>query len=164
MIEEFLDILTRYQGIIHKVNLVYFRDKTDREDNFQEIVFNLWKSFPRLKNKESIGSWIYAVAINTSISGFKKGIHRHVEYYDNVPDVMINDDQAETLEQNARILLEAIHSLNEIDKSVMLLYLEEKSYSEIASILGMTVSNVGVRINRSKELLKHKIYQLENGK
>lgn len=162
MSEEFLDILTRYQGIIHKVSLVYFRNRHEREDNFQEIVYNLWKSFPRLRNKESIGSWIYAVAINTSISRLRKN-HNHIDYVENLPDTMLNDDMAETLEENSKMLLEAIHSLNEIDRSIMLLYLEEKSYNEIASIMGITSTNVGVRINRSKEMLRQKLNHLKNG-
>ena len=70
--EEFLEILSNYQGILHKVNLIYFRNTSDREDNFQEIIYQLWKSFPGLQNKNSIGSWIYAVSINTSISKIKK--------------------------------------------------------------------------------------------
>ena len=70
--QEFLEILSNYQGILHKVNIIYFRNTSDREDNFQEIIFQLWKSFPGLKNKNSIGSWIYAVSINTSISKIKK--------------------------------------------------------------------------------------------
>lgn len=66
--KEFLKILSAYQGIIHKVNQVYFKSKIDKEDNFQEVVYQLWRSFPSLQNKEKPASWIYAVAINTSIS------------------------------------------------------------------------------------------------
>lgn len=70
--EKFLEILSDYQGILHKVSLVYFKSKTDREDNFQEIVYQLWKSYPKLQKEKSIGSWIYAVSINTSLSRLKK--------------------------------------------------------------------------------------------
>ena len=77
--DEFLEILSNYQGILHKVNLVYFRNQADREDNFQEITYQLWKSYPSLQNKSSIGSWIYAVSINTSISRLKK--KSRIEYY-----------------------------------------------------------------------------------
>jgi len=70
--DEFLEILSNYQGILYKVSLVYFKNKSDREDNLQEIIYQLWKSFPYIKNHNSIGSWIYAVSINTSISRVKK--------------------------------------------------------------------------------------------
>jgi RNA polymerase sigma-70 factor (ECF subfamily) len=161
--EEFLEILSNYQGILHKVNLIYFRNKADREDNFQEIMYQLWKSFPGLQNRNSIGSWIYSVSINTSISRLKKGTR--IEYREKLPESIDKFDLIEELSfnENFRMLLQAIYHLNEIDKSIMLLYLEEKSYDEISEILGISKSNVGVRINRAKELLKQNLKHLNNG-
>lgn len=162
--EEFLEILSNYQGILHKVNLIYFSDESDRKDNFQEIVYQLWKSFPTLKNKNSIGSWIYAISINTSINRIKK--EARIEYRESLPESM---DSTETIGQisfneDVQLLLKAISRLNEIDKSIMLLYLEERSYYEISQILGITQSNVGVRINRAKKILKQKLNHLNYGK
>ena len=158
--EEFLEILSNYQGILHKVNLVYFRNKSDREDNFQEVIYQLWKSYPTLQNRNSIGSWIYAVAINTSISRLKKG--SRMEYREKLPESIDKFDVIEelTFNEKFRMLLQAIHKLNEIDKSIMLLYLEERSYDEIAEIIGLSKSNVGVRITRAKELLKQNLNHL----
>jgi len=162
--DEFLEVLSNYQGILHKVNLVYFRNQADREDNFQEITYQLWKSYPTLQNKNSIGSWIYAVSINTSISALEK--KSRIEYRENVPDLIDTIDTFEeiSINENFQILLQAIYNLNEIDKSLMLLYLEEKSYDQIAEILGITKSNVGVRINRAKEVLKYNLKHLNHGK
>ena len=161
--EEFLEILSNYQGILHKVNLIYFRNVSDREDNFQEIIYQLWKSYPDLRNKDSIGSWIYAVSINTSISRLKK--KTRIEYREELPESMDTHDIEEEIsrDNNFRLLLQAISNLNEIDKSIMLLYLEEKSYDEIAEIIGISKSNVGVRINRAKELLKQKLNHFNHG-
>jgi len=161
--DEFLEILSNYQGILHKVNLIYFRNVSDREDNFQEIIYQLWKSYPDLRNKDSIGSWIYAVSINTSISRLKK--KTRIEFREEVPESMDTYDIEEetTRESDFQLLLQAINNLNEIDKSIMLLYLEEKSYDEIAEILGISKSNVGVRISRAKELLKETLNLTENG-
>lgn len=161
--DEFLEILSNYQGILHKVNLIYFRNATEREDNFQEIIYQLWKSYPDLRNKDSVGSWIYAVSINTSISRLKK--KERIEYREELPESMDTYDieEATTRENDFRLLLQAISNLNKIDKSIMLLYLEEKSYDEIAEILGISKSNVGVRINRAKELLKKSLNLTENG-
>jgi RNA polymerase sigma-70 factor (ECF subfamily) len=161
--EEFLQIISNYQGILHKVNLIYFRNVSDREDNFQEIIYQLWKSYPDLRNKDSIGSWIYAVSINTSISRLKK--KTRIEYREELPESMDTYDIEEEVarDNDFRLLLQAIGNLNEIDKSIMLLYLEEKSYDEIAEILGISKSNVGVRINRAKELLKKTLNLTENG-
>ncbi len=162
--DEFLKILSNYQGILHKVNLIYFQNKSDREDNFQEITYQLWKSFPDLQNKNSIGSWIYAVSINTSISRLKK--KSRIEYRENLPELMDTIDTVEeiSINENSQLLLQAIYNLNEIDKSLMLLYLEEKSYDEISEILGLTKSNVGVRINRAKEILIKNLNHLNHGK
>jgi len=155
--EEFLEILKNYQGILHKVNLIYFRNKTDREDNFQEIVYQLWKSFPALQNRSSLGSWIYAVSINTSIMKLRN-VSR-IEFREELPDSIDTIDVMEELSMNEQfnLLLQAIYRLNEIDKSIMLLYLEEKSYADIGEILGLSPSNVGVRISRAKELLKQNL-------
>lgn len=152
--EEFLEILSNYQGILHKVSLIYFRDKADREDNFQEIVYQLWKSFSKLQKANNLGSWIYTVAINTSISKLKKG--KRMEYRENLPEICDSNDFYNEMAFNEDIknLLNAIYRLNEVDKSIMLLYLDEKSYEEIAEIIGISKSNVGVRISRSKDLLK----------
>jgi len=162
--EEFLEIVANYQGILHKVNRIYFRNESDREDNFQEILYQLWKSFPGLKNRSSIGSWIYAVSINTSISRIKKD--SRIEYLENFSeslDTAVDTGKEISLQEDLHLLLRAIHNLNEIDKSIMLLYLEEKSYDEISEILGITKSNVGVRINRAKGLLKQNLNHLNYG-
>lgn len=162
--DDFLEILSKYQGILHKVNLIYFKNVSDREDNFQEIIYQLWKSFPGLKNKNSIGSWIYAVSINTSVSKLKK--ESRIEYRENLPESFDKIDIIEelSLSEESKMLLGAIYNLNEIDKPIMLLYLEEKSYDEIAQIIGISKSNVGVRINRAKELLKQNLNPLNYGK
>jgi RNA polymerase sigma-70 factor (ECF subfamily) len=161
--EEFLEILSNYQGILHKVNIIYFRNKSDREDNFQEIIYQLWKSFPGLQNRNSIGSWIYTVSINTSISKLKK--ESRIEYRENLPESIDKIDIIEELVLNeaSQMLLKAIYNLNKVDKPIMLLYLEEKSYEEIAEIIGISKSNVGVRINRAKELLKQNLKHLDHG-
>lgn len=155
--KEFLEILSNYQGILHKVSFVYFKNKPDREDNIQEIIYQLWKSFSSLKNHNSIGSWIYAVSINTSISRIKK-VSR-IEYRETIPELSDNSNVIDEISMNEslKLLLNAIYDLDEVDKSIMLLYLEEKSYDEIAEIIGVSKSNVGVRILRAKEQLKQNL-------
>lgn len=155
--KEFLEILSNYQGILYKVSLVYFKSKTDQEDNFQEIVYQLWKSYPKLQNKKSIGSWIYAVSINTSISRIKK--EKRIKYQEELPELADTSNIVDEMARNEslQLLINAIHNLDEIDKSIMLLYLEEKSYDEIAEIIGISKSNVGVRINRAKKTLKQNL-------
>ena len=162
--EEFLKILTNYQGILYKVSMVYFKNKTDREDIIQEIIFQLWKSFPTLKNQNSIGSWIYAVSIHTSIAHIKKS--SRIVYNESIPEIIDDSNFLKDLTKFETLneLLEAIYKLDEINKSIILLYLEEKSYEEISEILGISKSNVGVRINRAKELLKQNLNNNNHGK
>ncbi|MFZ5942241.1 MAG: RNA polymerase sigma factor [Bacteroidota bacterium] len=150
----FLELLSRYQGILHKVNLVYFSGRADREDNLQEIIYNLWKAFPNLKNRENPGSWIYSVAINTSISRLRK--KNKLDFREKMPDLPDDLDIAGRMadDEALGLLLEGIRRLDEIDRTIMLLYLEERSYEEIALITGITRNNVGVRINRAKDALK----------
>lgn len=147
--EEFLKMLSAYQGIIHKVNQIYFKSKVDKDDNFQEIVCQLWRSFPTFRNKGKPASWIYAVAINTSITKIRKDTP--LEFSDSVPDVATVDpyEQKEQSENYQR-LMNALYELNEIDRSIMLLYMEDYSYEEIAEIVGVSSSNIGVKIHRLK--------------
>lgn len=158
--QEFLSLLSDYQGILHKVNLVYIKNEEDRKDNFQEIVSQLWQSYPRLKNKGSIGSWIYRISINTSITKIKK--ESKIIYDDALPDLPGESDQFEdiSIEENEQLLLTAIHELNGIDRAIILLHLEDRSYAEISDIIGITVSNVGVRINRTKGKLEQILKKL----
>jgi RNA polymerase sigma-70 factor (ECF subfamily) len=153
--KEFLKILTDYQGIIHKVNLIYFKSNMDKQDNYQEIVYQLWKSFPSLRNRDKIASWIYSVSINTSISKIRKD--SKLQFCDSVPDFTAVEQHEYDESTNYQKLMDALYKLNEIDRSVMLLYLEDFSYEKIAEIVGVTASNVGVKIHRLKNQLNKQL-------
>lgn len=154
--KEFLKILSAYQGIIHKVNQIYFKSKIDKEDNFQEVVYQLWRSFPSLQNKEKPASWIYAVAINTSISKVRQDSRiEFCETSDSALDMeAANPNEQQEQNENYQRLINALYKLNEIDKSIMLLYMEDYSYEEIAEIVGMSSSNIGMKIHRLKNRLQ----------
>ncbi|MDR2955313.1 MAG: RNA polymerase sigma factor [Prevotella sp.] len=161
--EDFLKMLSDYQGIVHKVCLIYFKTEADRKDNFQEVVYQLWRSFTRLEDKTKVASWIYNIAINTSISKIRKD--SRIVYHDSVIEFSqgIDSSYQADKEEELKFLLEAICQLNDIDKSIMLLYLEEYNYNEIADILGITKTNVGTRINRAKKVIKQYLNKLYNG-
>lgn len=156
--KEFLRRLSAYQKIIHKVNQIYFKSETDKEDNFQEVVFQLWRSFQSLQNKEKIASWIYAVAINTSISKIRKD--NRLEFRDSVPDMeMVDPNEQQEQNENYQRLLNALHKLNEIDRLIMLFYMDDYSYEEIAEMVGMSSSHIGVKIHRLKVQLQKQLKQ-----
>jgi RNA polymerase sigma factor (sigma-70 family) len=152
----FLANLNRNIGIVHGVCHTYFRrDSVEREDVFQEIMYQLWKSYPQFKGESKFSTWMYKVALNTAITHIRRSTRtpRNAELADSVagPSHMI-----EHLSQvdDVHRLHEAIASLTDIDKAIILLHLEDQNYDEIAVITGLTRTNVSVRLVRIKRALK----------
>jgi len=158
--KEFSKLIEKHQAIIHKVTLVYTNGPADREDLFQEICLQLWKAYPNFRGEAKFSTWMYRVALNTAISTIRKdrnnpGFERLTDH-DGAMDE--NHDEAEQLKQ----LYTAISKLNRIDKAIILLWLDEKSYEEIASIIGTTKSNVSVKLVRIKRKLEELVLESEN--
>lgn len=151
MEQEFINLLHEHQKIIYKVCKIYREAKEDREDLFQEIVYQLWKSLPSFRGESNISSWMYRVALNTAIAVFRKK-QPQVNYSDSLPDHLAAT--GETVSENEERLFEALRSLNDAEKALISLYLEGFSYQEIAAITGITESNTGVKLNRIKNKLK----------
>ncbi len=162
--DEFIEIIRNYQRILHKVCWIYFKTKDEREENFQEILYQLWKSYPTLKDKSKIGSWIYKVSIFTSIVKIRKDVK--MSYQSEIPESSLIDDFEDKLcrDEDFTRLNNAINKLNDIEKAIIMLYLDEKDYAEIADITGMSKTNIGVKILRIKEKLKSIINNDGNGK
>lgn len=149
---EFLQLIDQHQGIIHKICRLYRDSKEDREDLFQEIVFQLWKSVHTFRGDAKFSSWMYRVALSTAIAGYRKK-KPDIRYLPSLPD---EPDEQPHAEDQREQLFQALKQLNDADKALITLYLEDLSYQEIAEIVGITESNVGVRLNR----IKNKIQQL----
>jgi RNA polymerase sigma factor (sigma-70 family) len=130
--EEFLRDITVNQGVIHKVARIYCDNVDDRKDLFQEILIQLWKSYGSFKQQSKFSTWMYRVAINTAITAYKKGSKRTAKtlYIRDIPCIADADYDYES-EENLTLLHIAIGQLTGIEKSVILLYLEDKSYEEI---------------------------------
>ncbi len=150
----FAELIRKHQGLLFKVTSIYTDNKTDQEDLFQEVVYQLWKSFDSFRNESKISTWMYRVAMNTSITQLKKRKRRP----DQVPisEVILNasENRDDSYEERLRMLYKQIEGLNALEKGLMLLLLENKSYKEIAEITGLSDSNVGTRISRIKKKLK----------
>lgn len=149
---EFLQLIDRHQGIIHKICNVYRDGKEDREDLFQEIVFQLWRSLPGFRGDAKFSSWMYRIALNTAIVSFRKK-KPDIRYTPALPDLPAPEE--ETAEQKDR-LFAALRTLSDAEKALITLYLEDLSYQEISTITGISENNVGVKLNR----IKNKIQQL----
>lgn len=154
--ETFVNLIQDNKGIIFKICNSYCSNKEDIDDLSQEIVYNLWKSFHSYNPDFKFSTWMYRVALNVAISFYRKGIKSRsfVPFSENL---IVMEETAEfnnESEINLRLLMQFIGELKEIDKSIMILYLDDKSYKEIAEITGITESNVATRINRIKDKLK----------
>ncbi len=155
MEKEFIQIVQKNQGIIHKVCNIYCDVQEDRNDLFQEIVAQLWKSFPTFQNRSKFSTWMYRVALNTAITSFKKTKRRPDQNRLTYDNFQIEDEgyDMET-EENIKQLHRAVAQLTGVEKSIVLLYLESKKYEEIAEITGITQNYVRVKMNRVKKKLK----------
>ncbi len=152
MEQVFVQTINQHQGILHKVCRIYGNSVIEREDLFQEIVLQLWKAFPSFRNESKITTWMYRIALNTAISGLRKKKIHITELEKN--SFQIEDKTDFTLDENLQQLYKAIDYLSDIEKSIILLYLEDKPYDEIAEITGITANYVAVKMNRIKEKLR----------
>lgn len=155
MEKDFLKDISDHQGIILKVCRMYCSDVEESEDLFQEILLQLWRSYPKFKGESKISTWIYRVGLNTAITRLRKN-NRKI----NTREIIDADFNLPSI-GNERVDIElgrdlqmAIDALNKFDKAIMLLYLDEKSYQEMAEIMGISETNIGVKINRIKKKLK----------
>ena len=155
MEKEFLQIITENQGIIHKVCSIYCDLEEDRRDLFQEILVQLWKSYPSFRNESKFSTWMYRVALNTAITSFKKDKRQPDKSGVSYENLQLAEEMYDTrTEDQIKMLNNAVVQLTGIEKSIILLYLEDKKYEEIAEITGITQNYVRVKINRIKKKLK----------
>lgn len=152
--KEFVALIENYQRVIYKVCYIYSGDNEPLSDLYQEVVVNLWKSFPSFRNDCRVSTWVYRIALNTCISFFRKV--RSSPAMVSLTAATDVEQIADKESQTARIreLYSLINRLGGLEKAVILLYLEEKSYREIADITGLSQTNVATKLNRIKEKLK----------
>lgn len=152
MEKEFLELIYSYQKIICKICRLYRDSKEDQEDLFQDIVYQLWKSYPGFKGESKVSSWMYRIALNTAIAVYRKS-KISIDYKEDYPELIQPSDERKISENEERLFW-ALRKLNDTEKAVISLYLEEFNYHEMAAITGLSENNVGVRLNRIKNKLK----------
>jgi len=151
--KDFVNQISENQRLIHKVCNVYCYTSEDRKDLFQDIVLQLWRAYPSFKGAAKFSTWLYRIALNTAISQIRKQKMKLVGLSALASDNLLADDTQGKIEKQ-QLLNSLIGTLNNIDKSIILLYLEEKSYEEIALIMGMSQSSISVRLVRIKRKLE----------
>lgn len=156
--QEFIKLIKQNKGIIYKICNSYCNDKSDRDDLAQEIIYNLWKSFNSFNDAYKFSTWMYRIALNVAISFYRQ--EKKFKNHDSISEGLIvfeeNSEDKTEVENKLQLLQGFINELKEIDKAIILLYLDDKSHSEIAEITGFTETNVATRINRIKEKLRTK--------
>ena len=153
----FLRLLEEHKGIVIKICNAYCQGRDDKEDLSQEIVYNLWKAFSSYTPDYKFSTWLYRVALNVAISYYRRE-KRSLQFsaYDENLIIYNEEGYDKAMDGNLLLLQQFIFELKEIDKSIMLLYLDDKSYREIAEITGISETNVATKINRMKINLKAK--------
>lgn len=149
---DFLQLITAQKRVIYKVCYVYANDQDELNDLFQEVVLNLWKSFPRYRGDSQLSTWVYRISMNTCITFLRRSSTRP----STIPitaDVIGQLADEEGKENQLKELYTLINQLGKMERALILLWLEERSYQEMADILGITKTNVGVKLNRVKEKL-----------
>lgn len=154
----FIEFFKPNQKLIHKICRIYTDNAEDHDDLFQEITIQLWKSFPSFKGDAKFSTWMYRVALNTAITLFRKPQKRNAQTIDiDVSSLKIEYEVYEDEEHKLQKMYKAIHELSDVEKALIMMYLEEKPYKEIGEILGITEGNARVKMNRAKNNLKTKI-------
>jgi RNA polymerase sigma factor (sigma-70 family) len=148
-------VVASHKGILYKVAHAYCKDVEDRKDLVQEMLVQLWRSFHRYDHRHQYSTWIYRIALNVAISFYRKE-HRRREIAHPMTEGLLNlaADPSFEPDPNLVVLQQFIMDLGELDKAILLLYLEEKSYKEIAYIMGIKETNVATKIARIKAALK----------
>lgn len=155
--EKFVQTIQQHQGLIYKVTSVYMDNKADREDLYQDIVYQLWKSFDSFRNESKRSTWMYRIALNTTLTKMKQGKRNPSgKGIDNF-SLQQPEDYDDTFEHQLKEVYFHINQLNVLDKGIMLMLLDGKKYEEIAEVVGISVSNVGTRVSRIKQKLKNNI-------
>lgn len=151
---EFEEKLKSHELLLHKVCRMYAATHADRQDLFQEIVIQAWRGFPKFRGESKISTWLYRIALNTAITGLRRK-KDFIESYEpaNMPDQK-EDKSTEGQEEQLEQLYTAIAQLNDIEKAIVMLYMEDRSYEEMHDILGIGQGALRVKMVRIKDKLR----------
>jgi len=153
---EFVTLVQEHQNLIHKICRLYTNSDAEHKDLFQEITIQLWKAYPKFRGDAKFSTWMYRVGINTAISLYRKSKSRIQSFsFDDVSyKIPHNETYDDTQDQQLKSIYAALNHLNDIDKAVIFLYLEDKNYKEISEAIGISEVNARVKMNRIKKKLK----------
>jgi RNA polymerase sigma factor (sigma-70 family) len=152
--KQFEKQVREHELLLHKVCHMYAYTDADRQDLFQDIVLQVWKAYPKFKGDAKFSTWLYRVALNTAITGLRKKDFITSYQPAEVCMQLTNQNTNEAKEERWQQLYAAIGQLTEVEKAIIMLYLEQRSYSEMEEILGISQGNLRVKMNRIKDKLR----------
>ncbi|WP_170311735.1 RNA polymerase sigma factor [Pedobacter nototheniae] len=152
---EFEANVKTYKLLIYKICRMYVNSHDDIQDLYQDIIIQLWRSYPKFRGESKFSTWLYRIAINTALTNFRKQ-KRSIQTTDvEVQKIEIPDNVTDGIkEEQQQQLYTAIQALNDVEKSIVMLYLEDKSYDEMEEILGISNATLRVKMNRIKDKLR----------
>ena len=157
--QKFQTIVTEYQHMIYRLCCSYIADEHIRKDLYQNILIRIWKGMHSFQNRSSIGTWVYRIAVNTSLDFLRNDLKNrsrsiHLDSEDlTILDKSPNQEEEFLTSEKVELLYRCINRFSFIDKTIISLYLEDLSYREIANIAGISEKNVSVKISRIKKNL-----------
>ncbi len=158
--KEFENVVRQYKANMYMICYMYAKDKDEANDFFQETLIRLWQGFKQFRGESKINTWVSRICINTCISSLRKK-KKHARTIPLSIDVELLEETHENGKQLAQ-MYQLIGKLGVLDKALVLLWLENLSYAEIAEVMGITVSNVSVKLMRIKEKLKEMANSSDN--
>ena len=156
--KNFIRQITDNQKIIHKISHVYCAMPEDRQDLFQEVLLNAWRSYASFAHLSKFSTWLYKVALNTALMYQRSYRKQEKITWLDLQHIQQKAEEIDTPNEQLQRLYQAIAHLDEHEKSIVILYLDDLNYKEIAEILGITENNVGVKLNRIKQKLKQLLH------
>ncbi|MFZ9718013.1 MAG: RNA polymerase sigma factor [Chitinophagaceae bacterium] len=153
--KDFLCLIEEHKSLLLKICHIYGKDEGEKQDLFQEIVIQLWKSFDTFRGDSKITTWMYRIALNTALTDLRKRKSKiTISYREDLPNEIKEEKYDHSKEEKLAMLYEAIKKLTEIEKAIITLYLEEKTYEEMEEVLGISQGTLRVKVNRIKEKLR----------
>ena len=157
--EVFTAAIKENEGILFKIAAVYTNSSEDKQDLIQEIIYQLWKSYDSFNQQSRFSTWMYRVALNVAIYQLKVSKKKILTVSIEDQNFNYQEDDNSAIEEKWKLFRKQIEGLNLLDKAIVTLYLDDKSYDEIAEVIGISSSNVGTKISRIKEKLKSQIFK-----
>lgn len=153
--QSFVQQLKENQNIIHKICRLYTNDSDAHKDLFQEVTIQLWNAFPKFRGDSKFSTWAYRVALNTAITLYRKSTRTiKTSEYEKHSFYISQEDYNSEQEEQLKLMYKAVYQLNDIEKALIFMYLEDANYTEIAETLGISEVNARVKMNRIKGKLK----------